>query len=462
MSASRLFGTDGIRDIAGRGNLSPERIVRIGRAVGYVIQREPELLWPHSAAPGERSARVVTTRDTRASGHMIEGALRAGLLSTGVEIAAAEVLPTPVCSFLVRKLNCTCGIVISASHNPNEYNGIKLFDAEGFKISSRLENRIEELVNSPEMLDSLPTGMLGGMEERRDSAELYVSDAVARTIESLDLRGMKIIIDCANGAVTEVAPTVFDNLGAEIFAINAAPDGSNINENSGALHPGLTAQTVKDLGAHIGFSFDGDGDRVIFVDENGVERDGDYAMAICGRHFKEKGMLPANTVVTTVMANIGLELSLHERGIEMVRTQVGDRFVTEELLRLGATLGGEQSGHVLFLDKAPTGDGIWTALTMLQIMSATGKTLSQLSSCMKKFPQILLNVEVKSKPPLESVPEVEKARMEADKALAGQGRVVLRYSGTEQLARVMVEGPDLDIITKMARSIARTLEDTLG
>jgi phosphoglucosamine mutase len=262
--------------------------------------------------------------------------------------------------------------------------------------------------------------------------------------------------------VTAVAPEILGNLGAEVYSINAEPDGTNINVDSGAMHPRATSDAMRRLRAHIGFSFDGDGDRVVPVDETGAERDGDYVMAICGRHLKEKGLLDANTVVTTVMANLGLELSLKERKIDVVRTQVGDRFVTEEMVRRGAVLGGEQSGHVLFLDKSPTGDGIWTALMVLNIMAETGKSLSELSACMMKMPQVLLNVAVKSKPPLDSLPGVAKAVEEVEKHLRDRGRVVLRYSGTEPLARVMVEGPDLDTVTKMAEKIAGALTEALN
>jgi phosphoglucosamine mutase len=461
MSAIRLFGTDGIRDIAGRGNLSPEQIVRTGKVIGYLLHNEPQLFWSHSEPKENPDARVVLIRDTRASGYMIEGALRAGLLSSGANIVAADILPTPVCSFLVKALNCSCGIVISASHNPNEYNGIKFFNAEGYKISTSLEDRIEELISNRETIDSFAADQLGSVEGRRDAAELYIDNTVNRIIDSLDLRGMKVVLDCANGAVTEVAPAIFNNLGADTYCINAEPDGCNINENSGALHPDSTAQTVKRLRAAIGFSFDGDGDRVILVDEKGIERDGDYVMAICGRYLKEKNLLAATTVVTTTMANLGLELSLKESEIEMVRTKVGDRYVTEELLRRGAILGGEQSGHILFLDNAPTGDGVWTALMILKIINDTGKTLSELSSCMDKYPQILLNVTVKTKPDLDSIPEVKKAVDDAMEQLGDEGRVVLRYSGTEPVARVMLEGPDFNRIKKMAEKIANVIENSL-
>ena len=310
--------------------------------------------------------------------------------------------------------------------------------------------------------DSLAAPELGTLQERRDAAELYIDNTVARVIDSLDLRGMRIILDCANGAVTEVAPAIFGNLGADIYCINAEPDGRTSDLNSGALHPNAVAQTVKNLDAAVGFSFDGDGDRVIPVDENGVERDGDYVMAIAGRYLKEKGRLPSNTVVTTVMANFGLEKALKEREIEMVRTNVGDREVMEELLRRNAVLGGEQSGHILLLDQAPTGDGIWTALMVLQIMRETGKPLSELVAGMPKYPQTMHNIPVKSKPPLDSVPEVSRALEEVNARLGDTGRVVLRYSGTEPLARVMVEGPDHDTIEEMARSIADAIRSNLG
>ena len=461
-SSPGLFGTDGIRDIAGQGNLRPELVLRVGKAIGHLVQSEMELFWPHSEKPEHSEKRVVMMRDTRASGYMIEGALRAGLLSAGVNVLTADVLPTPACSFLVKALGCTCGIVVSASHNPNEYNGIKLFDAEGFKASTNLEKRIEEFAGDAQAAEAVSAPIIGTLDELNDAHELYVDDTVSRLLDKLDLRGRRIVIDCAHGAVTSVAPEIFGNLGAEVYCINAEPDGTNINVDSGAMHPGATAEAVGRMQAEIGFSFDGDGDRVIPVDETGVERDGDYVMAICGRYLKEANRLHANTVVTTIMANLGLELSLKERGIKVVRTQVGDRFVTEEMVRLGAILGGEQSGHVLFLDKAPTGDGIWTALMILEIMAETGKTLSELSNCMTKMPQVLLNVKVKSKPPLDSLPDVNKAVDNAEKQLGDKGRVVLRYSGTEHMARVMVEGSDFKEVKELAESIASTISKSLN
>lgn len=459
---TRLFGTDGIRDIAGQGDLSPEQVVKTGKAIGFLLRNEPHLFAAPSEVPQPDRPRIVMVRDTRVSGHMIEGALRAGLLAAGIDILSADILPTPACSFLVHRMGCNCGIVISASHNPNEYNGIKLFDAQGFKISTDLEDRIEELLRCTQDFHPLPADQLGALEVCRDAASFYVDDMIGRVMDKIDLRGTKIVLDCANGAVSEVAPAVFNNLGADLYCINAEPDGRNINKNAGATFPDQAAQTLKRLGADIGFSFDGDGDRVILIDETGAGRDGDYVMAICARSLKEKGLLASNTVVTTVMANFGLELSLKENQIEMVRTQVGDRYVTEELLRRDATLGGEQSGHVIFLDKAPTGDGIWTALMVLQVMSDTGSTLSALSGCMKKYPQVLLNVKVRSKPPLESMPEVKNALGEAHDQLGEEGRVVLRYSGTEPLARVMVEGPDQDTIQKTAEKIAAAIRSALG
>jgi phosphoglucosamine mutase len=461
-SSLRLFGTDGIRDIAGQGNLSPELVLRVGKAVGHLVCTEPELFWPHAEQPEHGKKRIVMMRDTRASGYMIEGALRAGLLSAGTDVLAADVLPTPACSFLVKALDCTCGVVVSASHNPNEYNGIKLFDAEGFKASTSLEERVETIAADEKTTRAISAPAIGNLEELHDAHELYVDDTVACLLDKLDLRGRRIVIDCAHGAVTSVAPQIFGNLGAEVYCINAEPDGTNINVESGAMHPGATSEAVKRMRAEIGFSFDGDGDRVIPVDETGAERDGDYVMAICGRHFKETNRLKANTVVTTVMANLGLELSLNERGIEVVRTRVGDRFVTEEMVRRGAVLGGEQSGHVLFLDRSPTGDGIWTALMVLDIMTETGKTLSELSKCMVKMPQVLINVKVKSKPPLDSLSEVSKAVENAQAQLGDEGRVVLRYSGTEHLARVMVEGSDQESITEIAESIAAAISQALN
>jgi phosphoglucosamine mutase len=351
--------------------------------------------------------------------------------------------------------------MISASHNPAEYNGIKLFDCEGYKVKDALEERIERIVTDRKAkFDCNP--QTGTLSYNPDALKIYIDETVKAARKKFNLKGMKIVLDCAFGAVGEVAPPIFTRLGAEVITINSTPDGDSINKDSGALFPQFACQKLTQEKADIAFSFDGDGDRIIAIDETGCERDGDYIMAICAEFLKDRGELAANTVVTTVMSNIGLELFLRERGIALVRTKVGDRFVAQEMLRLGAVLGGEQSGHIMFFNDAPTGDATWTALNLLHALRERKKSLSKLSRSLTKYPQILLNVSICEKPPLMSIPEVKSAVQAAEKGLGSDGRAVLRYSGTEPLARVMLEGKSKAKIKRLAENIASAIRKNLG
>ncbi|MBI2526173.1 MAG: phosphoglucosamine mutase [Candidatus Rokubacteria bacterium] len=447
---SRLFGTDGIRGVANAEPLTTELAFRLGR------QLVATLLEHH----GVENARLVVGRDTRLSGPMLEGALVSGALSAGGDVYAVGVLPTPAIAYLTRALEAHGGVVLSASHNPFEDNGIKIFSSEGSKFPDAWEDEIESRLRQPDAAPK-PTGASIGRHLPHASAEAdYVGYAIGTC--PVNLTGLSIVVDCAHGATYRVAPRVFRGLGARVTVLGARPDGRNINLGSGALHPETLRRKVLALGAHLGVAFDGDGDRLISVDERGEIRDGDYALAICARHLAAQGRLRGQVLVTTVMANLGLDRALGEAGIRTVKTQVGDRYVLEEMLRLGANLGGEQSGHLLFLDHATTGDAIVSALQLLTVMRETGKSLSALSTCLTKFPQVLLNVPVREKRPLEDIPGLTACAEGHDREMNGSGRILLRYSGTEALLRVMVEGEDQSRIERMAAELAGMIQREIG
>ncbi len=468
----RLFGTDGVRGVANEGDLSPERLVALGRAIGQVmhdsarlLHQETKVRLPQAGTPqADRGrARVLVGRDTRLSGPLVRDALIAGILAQGISVVDGGVLPTPVVAHLTRRERFDVGIVISASHNPVEDNGVKLFSASGLKLPDAAERAIEELVEHPPETWEARTGAgVGDHVAWAEAADSYVADVVARHQPRLSLAGKRIVVDCANGATHRIAPRVFEGLGADVVALSVAPDGVNINRRCGALHPQGVARAVRREKASVGFAFDGDGDRLIAVDEAGHVRDGDFLLAVIGRDLKDEGKLPGSAVVSTVMANIGLDVCLEHAGIRLVRAPVGDRYVLAEMLAGGYRLGGEQSGHVIFLDESTTGDAIITALRLLEVIARTGKPLGQLSSVMRKFPQVLVNVRVRSKPPLETVPRVQDEVRAVEERLAGKGRLVLRYSGTEPLARVMVEGPNKAEILRDAKQIAEVIERELG
>jgi phosphoglucosamine mutase len=447
---TRLFGTDGIRGLANDEPLTTELAFRLGR------QLVATLLEHH----GLSKVRLVVGRDTRLSGPMLEGALVAGALSAGADVYAVGVLPTPGIATLGRRLEAQGGVVLSASHNPFEDNGIKIFSAEGTKLPDSWEDEVEARLRRPDVAPR-PTGARVGRLHTYDRAEAEY-EASARATFAGDLTGLRIVLDCAHGATYRVAPRVFRSLGARVAVVGGRPDGTNINRGVGALHPGALQRKVRAVGADLGLAFDGDGDRLISVDETGEIRDGDYALAICGQHLLTRGRLGQKTVVTTVMANLGLDRALREAGLTMVKTQVGDRYVLEEMLRIGATLGGEQSGHLLFLDHAPSGDGIVSALQLLAIMRETGQTLSALSGCLQKFPQVLVNVPVRDRPPLHTIPGLHDRIAAIEAEMNGGGRILLRYSGTEPLARVMVEGQHQGQIHAIAAEVAGMIRQAIG
>ena len=447
---SRLFGTDGIRGIANQDPLTPDLAYRLGRQLVATLLEQQRLA----------RVRVVIGRDTRLSGPMLEAALIAGLLSAGAECYSVGVLPTPAIAILTRQLQAHGGVVLSASHNPFEDNGIKLFSPEGTKFPDAWEAAIETRLASSASAPS-PSGARIGRLIRYERAEAdYLR--FLRSAFPLDLSGVTLALDCAHGATYRVASRLFKSLGARVFTMGARPDGTNINRRCGALFPDGLKKNVLARGAQIGFAFDGDGDRLITVDDTGEVRDGDYLLAIFARHLKARGELKGNQVVTTVMANLGVDRSLAEAEIRMVKTQVGDRYVLEEMERLGANLGGEQSGHLIFLDRAPTGDGLLSALQLLAIMRETGQALSELARCLIKFPQVLVNVPVREKPPLQTIPGLATKTQEMESAMNGAGRILVRYSGTEPLARVMVEGEDEARTLGMAQELAALIRKAIG
>jgi phosphoglucosamine mutase len=448
---SKLFGTDGIRGIANEPPLTADLAYRVGRELVATLAAQHD---------GAGPIRLVIGRDTRRSGPMLEAAMVAGLLSAGADCYAVGVLPTPGIALLTRALDAHGGIVLSASHNPFADNGIKLFSAEATKFPDAWEAQIEARLAAA---DGAPraTGAGIGRLVAYDRAEKYYVDFLCRCFP-LDLAGMTVAIDCANGATSRVAPSVFRRLGARVVAIAAKPDGTNINADCGALHPEGLQKKLRAVRADVGFAFDGDGDRLISVDHLGEIRDGDYALAIAGRHMASRRRLKGDLVVTTVMANLGLDEALKAAGIRVSKTQVGDRYVQEEMLRSGANLGGEQSGHLLFPDYMPTGDGILSALALLSVVRETGEPLASLATCMRKFPQVLVNVPVVRKPPIDSIAGLGERIGAFEQEMNGGGRVLIRYSGTESLARVMIEGSDAARIQAMADELAGVIRTQLG
>jgi phosphoglucosamine mutase len=449
--AKQLFGTDGVRGIANMHPMTTEMAMQLGRAAAYVFKHE------------HRRSRIVIGKDTRLSGYMIENALAAGICSMGVDVLLVGPLPTPGIAFITASMRADAGVVISASHNPYQDNGIKFFARDGFKLPDELELEIEDLIFS-ERIDSLrPTAEEVGKAFR-------VDDAIGRYIvflkhtfpRELDLTGLKIVLDCAHGAAYRVAPAVLEELGAEVFAYGISPDGTNINAGCGSTHPEVISAAVREHGADLGIALDGDADRCIFVDAQGKEVDGDHIMAICGIDMIKRNALPQNTVVGTVMSNMGLDIAMRQAGGKVIKTDVGDRYVVEEMRRNGYRFGGEQSGHMVFFDHNTTGDGMISALQVLAILQKSGKPLSELASVMTALPQVLVNVRVREKRDIKSLPEVHKLIADVEKRLDGAGRVLIRYSGTEPLMRIMLEGRDQREITDMANDIAELVKSTIG
>jgi len=447
----KLFGTDGVRGIANKYPMTSEMAMQIGQAVAYILKKE-----------GHRP-RIVIGKDTRLSGYMLENALVAGITSMGADAVIIGPIPTPGIAFITTNLDADAGIVISASHNPFEDNGIKIFSKTGFKLTDEQELQIEKLIFSKKISERLaPPEELGRAYREDDALGRYIVFLKQTFPRNLNLEGMKIVLDCANGATYKVAPVLFKEMRANVTSLNVNPDGMNINLNCGALHPESLAKKVLETKADIGLAFDGDGDRLIVVDEKGTIVSGDQILAICTKNLKTENRLKNNILITTVMSNIGLSIALKKMGIEHVKSRVGDRYVLEEMQKKDAIIGGEDSGHIIFLDHHTNGDGILSALQLLAVIKKENKPVSELSKVMEVFPQVLINVNVKSQPPLEEQPEIINAIKEVEKELGDKGRVLVRYSGTQSLCRVMVEGPTQKETEGFAEKIAEIIRNKLS
>ena len=447
----KLFGTDGIRGRANRHPMTVETATALGRALAARLLR------------AGRRGRVLIGKDTRLSGYVFESSLFAGVCSMGGRAHLVGVLPTPAIAFLTRSVRADAGVVISASHNPFEDNGIKVFGADGFKLPDEVEEELEASMSGGLLERELPDGSALGRGFRVDDARgRYIEYLKARFPSDLRLDGLKVVVDCAHGAAYRVCPTVLQELGAELILLGCDPDGSNINDGSGALHPEAAAEAVRREGADVGIALDGDADRVILCDERGSVVDGDQMLGACGIRMKAEGRLAGDVVVATGMSNLGLEIALREAGIRLVRTAVGDRYVVEQMRRKGYSLGGEQSGHLIFLESSTTGDGTLAALQLLAIMVREQRPLSEVAAVMDRYPQSLVNVMVREKRPIEELPRVVEAIRAAEAELADRGRVLVRYSGTENKARVMVEAASDDAVERWAQAIAAELQAAVG
>lgn len=447
----KLFGTDGIRGVANR-ELTAELAFRTGRSGAYVLTKN-----------AGRRPRIIIGKDTRKSGDMLEAALTAGLCSVGAKVIPLGVIPTPAVAYLVRLYKADAGVVISASHNPCEYNGIKFFNSEGYKLKDEIEDEIEDYIEGRKNIGELPThGDVGYVATNHNAVEDYVNFAISTIDCRLD--GLKIAIDCANGASYQTAFKALNKLGANVEAIHNTPDGVNINAMCGSTHMDSLKAYVTSIGADIGIAFDGDADRMLAVDEKGNLIDGDQVMAVCAKHLMDEGKLEKNTLVATVMSNLGLFIAGEKLGINIPRTKVGDRYVLEEMLDKGYIIGGEQSGHIIFLEHNTTGDGLVSALQFLAVLKKSGKKASELASIVEVLPQVLKNAHVKleNKDRYMDFPEVAAACEALEKEFSGEGRVLIRPSGTEPLVRVMIEGKDPAYIEKKAAELADLIEKICG
>jgi phosphoglucosamine mutase len=447
----KLFGTDGVRGVANVYPMTSEMAMQIGRAAAYIFKN------------GHKRHRIVIGKDTRLSGYMIENALAAGICSMGVDVLLVGPLPTPGIANITSSMRADAGVVISASHNPFQDNGIKFFCRDGFKLPDEMELKMEELIFSKKIDSLRPIANEVGKAFRiDDAAGRYVVFLKSSFPKDLDLTGMKIVLDCANGAAYKVAPAVLEELGAEIIPVGVKPNGTNINAGCGSLHPEVISEKVKEQRADLGIALDGDADRVIFVDEFGNEVDGDHIMAICATDMIKRRKLRKNTLVATVMSNMGLDIAVRKAGGKVVKTAVGDRYVVEEMRKGGYNLGGEQSGHMIFLDFNTTGDGMLSALQVLAIMRRQKKTLSELAQVMIPLPQVLVNVRVSEKRDIMTIPEVALLIKDIEGNLKDAGRILIRYSGTEPLLRVMLEGQDKYQIAGWAHEIADMVGKKIG
>lgn len=448
----QLFGTDGIRGIANNYPIVPEMLVRIGRAIAHYFKMKNS----------RQRHKIVIGKDTRLSGYMVEYALTAAICSAGVDVLLVGPIPTPAIAHLTKSLNCDAGIVLSASHNPAQDNGIKIFDERGFKLVDEAEEEIERYIFSEEINHDNIKGELIGKAYRIEDARGRYIEFAKSSIKSASLRGLKVVLDCANGAAYHIAPPILRELGADVIVLNNEPDGLNINLDCGATYPEVIQQKVKEVKADIGIAFDGDADRAIFCDENGKLVDGDRILTMITLHFIKNKRLNHDTLVVTDYSNLGVDAAVNAAGGKVVRVENGDRYVAEEMRKNNYTIGGEKSGHIIFGRYSTTGDGIITALQVLNIMKETGKKMSGLADCMQEFPQILLNVDVREKRRFEDMPAVHAKIKDAEKRLKGNGRLLIRYSGTQNVCRIMIEGQDKKKITQMADELKNEIVKEVG
>lgn len=446
-----LFGTDGVRGKANVPPMDSETVMRLGRAIAHVFRRR------------QGRHRILIGKDTRLSGYMLETALETGIASMGVDVLLLGPIPTPGVAFMTRSMRADAGVMISASHNPYEDNGLKFFGADGHKLDDETELEVERLL-SPGSLDELRAspdtiGKAFRIDDAIGRYTVYLKSCIER---DTTLDGLKLVVDAANGAAYRVAPMVFRELGAEIITIGDAPDGKNINKDCGSLHPERMCELVREHGADAGIAFDGDADRVIFCDERGEVLDGDSILALCAFDFQERGLLKGSAVAGTVMSNLGVEKALEAKGISLLRSAVGDRYVLADMLKHNLNIGGEQSGHLIFLDYNTTGDGILTALMVLSVMKKNGAPLSSAQKLFEPYPQLLINVPVKEKVPFEELPKTTALLQKVEAELEGVGRVLLRYSGTESKARVMVECEDAALCKRVAEELSEVLKAEIG
>jgi phosphoglucosamine mutase len=447
----KLFGTDGVRGVANEYPMTAEIALNIGRSTAYLFKRKGHI------------PRIIIGKDTRISGYMLENALVSGICSMGVNALMVGPLPTPGIAFATNSMRADAGIVISASHNPFQDNGIKIFSSDGFKLPDEKELEIEKLIFSNNMDALHPSPNELGKAYRIDDARgRYIVFLKNTFPKDYTLEGTKVVLDCANGATYRVAPETFFELGADVTSVFDEPNGENINTNCGSLHPEALIEEVVKRRVDVGFAFDGDGDRLIAIDEKGSVIKGDQIMAICAKEMKKEGTLTKNLVVSTVMSNIGLGIALKQLGIHHVTTKVGDRYVLKEMQAKGASIGGEQSGHVIFLQHHTTGDGITAALQLLAVMKKEQKPLSELAKVMTVFPQKLINVGVKTRPELSTIPEISEVIRDVEAQLGNKGRVLVRYSGTQSMCRVMVEGPMHEDTEKYCKQIAEVVREKLS
>jgi len=446
----KLFGTDGIRGVANQYPMTPEMAVTIGRAVAAIFKGD------------DKQSKIVIGKDTRISGDMLEHALTSGVCSMGVDAYLTGILPTPGVAFMTSSIGANAGIVISASHNPYYDNGIKIFKGNGYKLCDEEESQIEKLVFNQSIASTSKSVRDTGRVYKMGDAVMAYGNFLKQTVsESFCFKGIKIVMDCSNGATFEVAPAIFTQFGAKVTTLSVTPNGKNINDNCGSQHPENLKEIILKNGAHIGLAFDGDGDRLIAVDEKGTVVTGDQILAVCAKFMKQKGLLKGNQVVSTVMSNMGLGQALKKIGIKHITTAVGDRYVMEKMVSSGAVLGGEDSGHMIFLNYHTTGDGILSALRLIEAMIEESKPLSELCKIMTIFPQVLINVNVVRKPDLKNIPNIKDAIKSVERALGEKGRVVVRYSGTQPMCRIMVEGPTINATKKYCRQLADIVKETL-